>query len=208
MKKRISLSFAVPLTIAALTACGNGPLSPDTYEDAIYDVSRESSDEIDFYNRENDTDDDYSYSGSSAYTSAYTNGQTTLSVFLEYYLQLKTMDDNGLSDGDPRISFTIKTYRDGEKKDSIKTSTINLGDNVGIWSDYKSVTVTLSSGINEIYVCPNFVDEDPFFDDKEYCSNYCYGFNNVGQKIGEEILQDDYMATHYVLKWYAVLDYK
>lgn len=151
--------------------------------------------------------DDYYPSSSSNSVSIYTKGTTTITITLDYYHQLKTMDDNGLSDGDPRIFFGIMSYRNGDRQDSVQTSTINLGDNVGTWSGSKSVTAKLSGGIDEILVCPVFTDADPFFDDHEYSSNYCYYVHDLGQKIGQTIQQDDYMATYFDLEWRVKVNY-
>ena len=117
------------------------------------------------------------------------------------------MDENNNTDGDPRIFFGVKSYSDGVRQDSVQTSTINLGDNVGTWSGSKSVTAKLSGGIDEILVCPVFTDADRFFDDHEYSSNYCYYVHDLGQKIGQTIQQDDYMATYFDLEWNVKVNY-
>lgn len=155
-------------------------------------------------------DEDY-YSSSSSYyysnVSIYTYKPSTITITLSYYHQLKSMDENNNTDGDPRIVFGVKSYSDGVRQDSVQTSTINLGDNVGTWSGSKSVTAKLSGGIDEILVCPVFTDADPFFDDHEYSSNYCYYVHDLGKKIGQTIQQDDYMATYFDLEWSVKVNY-
>lgn len=106
-----------------------------------------------------------------------------------------------------QLKWVAHSHNLGVRQDSVQTSTINLGDNVGTWSGSKSVTAKLSGGIDEILVCPVFTDADPFFDDHEYSSNYCYYVHDLGQKIGQTIQQDDYMATYFDLEWSVKVNY-
>lgn len=217
----MTFALACPL----FTACGNGPVEQDEIEDMIEEVSWKSEQNIKERNEEYTSryssssydywdDEDY-YSSSSSYyysngsdnVSIYTYKPSTITITLSYYHQLKSMDEKNNTDGDPRIFFGVKSYSDGVRQDSVQTSTINLGDNVGTWSGSKSVTAKLSGGIDEILVCPVFTDADRFFDDHEYSSNYCYYVHDLGQKIGQTIQQDDYMATYFDLEWNVKVNY-
>ncbi len=140
--------------------------------------------------------------------SIYTNAQTTLTINLTKYEQLKAMDENDKEDGEPRISFTIKSSKDGiDEMDPVKTTTINLGNDVGYWFGSKEVSVLLPKGINIIQVCPKFVDEDAFLDDEEYTSKKCYAINDVGQKIDKVIKQTDDGSTYYTMDWEVTISY-
>lgn len=140
--------------------------------------------------------------------SVYTNAQATLTINLLKYEQLKAMDGNDKEDGEPRISFTIKSSKDGiDEMDPVKTTTINLGNDVGYWFGSKEVSVLLPKGINIIQVCPKFVDEDAFFDDEEYTSKKCYAINDVGQKIDKVIKQTDDGSTDYTMDWEVTISY-
>lgn len=220
MIKRLSCLAAL-LAAALLIACGDGLVDTDDFEDEIYNAKIESESNINKHNDEYRSssydywdDEDY-YSSSSSYyysngsdnVSIYTYKPSTITITLSYYHQLKSMDEKNNTDGDPRIFFGVKSYSDGVRQDSVQTSTINLGDNVGTWSGSKSVTAKLSGGIDEILVCPVFTDADPFFDDHEYSSNYCYYVHDLGQKIGQTIQQDDYMATYFDLEWNVKVNY-
>lgn len=216
---KIVYTFCFVGLVAMIAACGNGPISADEADELVDGVRAEES-------RDRNYDDDYRrssssysyyddyyrssssyydyYSSSSSKTSIYTEGSTTLTITLDYYHQLKSMDMNGKKDGDPRISFTVKTYRNSVRYDSLKTSTISLGNDVGTWSGSKSVSAVLRAGINKIYICPNFVDADAIFDDYEYGSNTCYIINDAGLYVGERKDQNDYKATYYELEWHLV----
>lgn len=140
--------------------------------------------------------------------SVYTMAQTTLTINLLKYEQLKAMDENDKEDGEPRISFTIKSSRDGiTEMDPVKTKKINLGNDVGYWFGSKEVSVLLPKGINITQVCPRFVDEDVFFDDEEYTSTKCYAINDVGQKIDKVIKQTDDESTYYTMDWEVTISY-
>lgn len=72
----------------------------------------------------------------------YTNAQATLTINLTKYEQLKAMDEINKQDGEPRISFTIKSSKDGiTEMDPVKTKKINLGNDVGYWFGSKEVSV-------------------------------------------------------------------
>lgn len=195
----MTFALACPL----FTACGNGPVEQDEIEDMIEEVSWKSEQNI----KERNEEYSYYYSNGSDNVSIYTYKPSTITITLSYYHQLKSMDEKNNTDGDPRIFFGVKSYSDGVRQDSVQTSTINLGDNVGTWSGSKSVTAKLSGGIDEILVCPVFTDADRFFDDHEYSSNYCYYVHDLGQKIGQTIQQDDYMATYFDLEWSVKVNY-
>ncbi|PWJ68282.1 MULTISPECIES: hypothetical protein [unclassified Fibrobacter] len=140
--------------------------------------------------------------------SVYTTAQTTLTINLLKYEQLKAMDEKNKEDGEPRISFTIKSSKDGiDEMDPVKTTTINLGNDVGYWFGSKEVSVLLPKGINIIQVCPKFVDEDAFFDDEEYTSKKCYAINDVGQKIDKTIKQTDDGSAYYTMDWEVIVTY-
>lgn len=140
--------------------------------------------------------------------SVYTNAQATLTINLLKYEQLKAMDKNDKEDGEPRISFTIKSSRDGvDEMDPVKTKKINLGNDVGYWFGSKEVSVLLPKGINIVQVCPKFVDEDAFFDDEEYTSTKCYAINDVGQKIDKTIKQTDNGSAYYTMDWEVTISY-
>lgn len=140
--------------------------------------------------------------------SIYTTATSTLTITLTSYTQLKAMDEKDEEDGEPRISFIVKTNKDGiSQKDSIKTEKISLGNDIGFWSGSKELSISLSKDINIIHICPVFVDEDAFFDDKEYTSNACYVINDVGQKIGKIIQQADTASAYYTMNWDAVIEY-
>lgn len=138
----------------------------------------------------------------------YTNAQATLTINLTKYEQLKAMDEINKQDGEPRISFTIKSSKDGiTEMDPVKTKKINLGNDVGYWFGSKEVSVLLPKGINIIQVCPKFVDEDAFFDDEEYTSTKCYAINDVGQKIDKVIKQTDNGSAYYTMDWEVTISY-
>lgn len=140
--------------------------------------------------------------------SVYTTARTTLTINLLKYEQLKAMDEKDKEDGEPRISFTIKSSKDGiDEMDPVKTTTINLGNDVGYWFGSKEVSVLLPKGINIIQVCPKFVDEDAFFDDEEYTSTKCYAINDVGQKIDKAIKQTDDGSAYYTMDWEVIVTY-
>lgn len=140
--------------------------------------------------------------------SVYTTAQTTLTINLLKYEQLKAMDKINKQDGEPRISFTIKSSKDGiTEMDPVKTKKINLGNDVGHWFGSKEVSVLLPKGINIIQVCPKFIDEDVLFDDEEYTSTKCYAINDVGQKINKVIKQTDDGSTYYTMDWEVTISY-
>lgn len=140
--------------------------------------------------------------------SVYTTAQTTLTINLTKYEQLKAMDEINKQDGEPRISFTIKSSKDGiTEMDPVKTKKINLGNDIGYWFGSKEVSVLLPKGINIIQVCPKFVDEDAFFDDEEYTSTKCYAINDVGQKIDKVIKQTDNGSAYYTMDWEVTISY-
>lgn len=140
--------------------------------------------------------------------SVYTNAQATLTINLLKYEQLKAMDEINKQDGEPRISFTIKSSKDGiTEMDPVKTKKINLGNDVGYWFGSKEVSVLLPKGINIVQVCPKFVDEDAFFDDEEYTSTKCYAINDVGQKIDKTIKQTDNGSAYYTMDWEVTISY-
>lgn len=162
-----------------------------------------------------------SYRSSSSVESSY---QSEENVFLykDYSLEIdltwfKQLTDNwedqkkhigDYSDGDPAISFGIKTYADNRLKDSVKTKVFKPGEDLGTWSGHEFFTLDLSGGVNEIYICP-FVSERNMIElNVSHSSNYCYIISNAGNQINKHISQNDYMATDYELEWGVYIQYK
>ena len=161
------------------------------------------------------------YSSSSIVESNYQAEENTY-LYKDFSLEIdltwfKQLTDNweeqkkhigDYSDGDPAISFGIKTYADDKLKDSVKTKVFKPGEDLGRWSGHEYFTLDLSSGVNEIYICP-FVSERNMIElNVSHSSDYCYIISNAGSQVNKRISQNDYMATDFELEWTVYIQYK
>ena len=110
------------------------------------------------------------------------------------------------SDGDPGISFVIKTYADYSLKDSVKTEMFKLED-VGTWTGHQYYTKEFSGGANEIYICPMVVERNMIELNVDHTSYYCYIIEDAGKNVNKPIDQSDYMASDFELEWTVRISY-
>lgn len=110
------------------------------------------------------------------------------------------------SDGDPGISFVIKTYADYSLKDSVKTDMFKLED-VGTWSGHEYFTKEFSGGVNEIYICPMVVERNIIELNVDHSSYYCYIIEDAGKNVNKPVEQSDYMASDFDLEWTVRISY-
>ena len=110
------------------------------------------------------------------------------------------------SDGDPGISFVIKTYADYSLKDSVKTEMFKLED-VGTWTGHQYFTKEFSGGADEIYICPRVVERNMIELNVDHTSYYCYIIEDAGKNVNKPIDQSDYMASDFELEWTVRISY-
>ncbi len=110
------------------------------------------------------------------------------------------------SDGDPSISFVIKTYADYTLKDSVKTEVFKLED-AGTWSGHKYFTKDFSGGVNEIDICPKVFERNLIESNVDHSSYYCYIIRDAGKNVNIPIMQSDNMATDFELEWTVRISY-
>lgn len=110
------------------------------------------------------------------------------------------------SDGDPGISFVIKTYADYSLKDSVKTEMFKLED-VGTWTGHQYFTKEFSGGADEIYICPMVVERNMIELNVDHTSYYCYIIEDAGKNVNKPIDQSDYMASDFELEWTVRISY-
>ena len=110
------------------------------------------------------------------------------------------------SDGDPGISFVIKTYADYSLKDSVKTEMFKLED-VGTWSGHEYFTKEFSGGANEVYICPMVVERNIIELNVDHSSYYCYIIKDAGKNVNKPVDQSDYMASDFQLEWTVQISY-
>ena len=112
------------------------------------------------------------------------------------------------SDGDPWISFVIKTYSDDELKDSLETDVYKLGEDIGKWTGSKHFKQNFSGGANKVYICPLVYEHNSVQSDVLKSSGYCYFINDAGNKVDVSIKQNDSHATDCDLEWTVTINYK
>ena len=158
---------------------------------------------------------------SSATESDYGNEEEAF-LYKEFFVEIdltlfKQVSDNwenqkknkdNYSDGDPRISFVIKTYADGELKDSVKTEVFKLDDNVGKWTGHQYFTKNFSGGANSVYICPWVYEHNSVQSDVFKSSGYCYIIRDAGNKVNTPIKQNDSYGTDCELEWTVTINYK
>ena len=158
---------------------------------------------------------------SSATESNYGNEEEAF-LYKEFFVEIdltlfKQVSDNwenqnknkgNYSDGDPRISFVIKTYSDDELKDSVKTDVFKLDDNVGKWTGHQFFTKNFSGGANSVYICPQVYEHNSVQSDVFKSSGYCYIVRDAGNKVNTPIKQNDSYATDCELEWTVTINYK
>ena len=110
------------------------------------------------------------------------------------------------SDGDPSISFVIKTYSDYNRKDSVRTDIFKLED-AGTWSGHEYFTKKFSGGANEIYICPLVFERNKIELNVDHSSYYCYIIRDAGKNVNKPIKQTDYEATDFQLEWTVTISY-
>ena len=143
----------------------------------------------------------YYYSSSSANAKYYTETAKTLNFSRTYYKQLVKFDESSLSDGDPKISFTIKLVNITGDTTKKSTGTLLSLSNQGSWSGTMSVSFAVPANTEQIYVCPTVLDVDVLFDDN-YSSGYCYYRSSIGYLDDyEKVYQSDYESKKYSLEW-------
>jgi hypothetical protein len=165
--------------------------------------------------------DEKIYYSSSSVRSEY-NAERETFLYKEFFVEIdltlfKQVSDNwekqnshkeNYTDGDPRISFVIKTYSDDSLIDSVKTNVFNPGDNVGKWTGHEYFTKKFSGGVNVIYVCPVVYEYNVIESNVLHSSNYCYIIHDAGDKVDVPILQSDSKATDLKLEWAVTISYK
>lgn len=158
---------------------------------------------------------------SSATESNYGNEEEAF-LYKEFFVEIdltlfKQVSDNwenqnknkgNYSDGDPRISFVIKTYSDDELKDSVKTDVFKLDDNVGKWTGHQFFTKNFSGGANSVYICPQVYEHNSVQSDVFKSSGYCYIIRDAGNKVNTPVKQNDSYATDCELEWTVTINYK
>ena len=112
------------------------------------------------------------------------------------------------SDGDPWISFVIKTYSDDELKDSLETDVYKLDENIGKWTGSKHFKQNFSGGANKVYICPVVYEHNSVQKDVLKSSNYCYFINDAGNKVNTSIKQNDSESADCELEWTVTISYK
>lgn len=148
----------------------------------------------------------YYYSSSSANAKYYTETAKTLNFSMTYYKQLVKFDESSLSDGDPKISFTIKLVNITGDTTKKSTGTLLSLSDQGSWSGTMTVTFAVPANTEKIYVCPTVLDVDLLFDDN-YSSGYCYIKSYIGYLDDyEKVYQSDYESKKYSLEWEWYLD--
>lgn len=110
------------------------------------------------------------------------------------------------SDGDPGISFVIKTYADYSLKDSVKTDVFKLED-AGTWSGHEYFTKEFSGGVNEVYICPMVFERNKIELNVDHSSYYCYIIEDAGKSVNKPVEQSDYMASDFDLEWTVRISY-
>lgn len=143
----------------------------------------------------------YYYGYSSSSKRYYTEEAKTLKFTLTNYEQLVKFDDESLSDGDPKISFTINLVNITGDTTKKSTGTMLSLSNQGSWSGTMDLTFSVPANTERISVCPKVLDVDVLFDD-DYSSGYCYYRNSVGRLDDyEKVYQSDYESEKYDLEW-------
>lgn len=112
------------------------------------------------------------------------------------------------SEGDPSISFIVKTYSDDELVDSVKTDTFKLDEDVGKWTGHQYFMLVFSGGVNEIDICPKVIERNAVESNVTHSLGYCYVIQDAGDKVNTPIMQNDGYATDYQLEWTTTISYK
>ena len=158
---------------------------------------------------------------SSATESAYGNEEEAF-LYKEFFVEIdltlfKQVSDNwenqnkhkgDYSDGDPWISFVIKTYSDDELKDSLKTDVFKLDDDIGKWTGHQYFTKNFSGGANSVQICPQVYEHNSIQSDVFKSSGYCYIISDAGNKVNTPVKQNDGYATDCELEWTVTVNYK
>lgn len=194
-------------------------------EDNMEDIRHDASNK--FYDTEEDYENDYGnyYSSSNRYSSSTISGTTyddeaqsylykdyTVEIDLTWFRQLtdnwekQKKHEGDYSDGDPSISFVIKTYSDYNRKDSVRTDVFKLED-AGTWSGHEYFTKKFSGGANEIYICPMVFERNVIELNVDHTSYYCYIIYDAGKNVNKPIYQSDTEATDFELKWTVTISY-
>ena len=165
------------------------------------------------------------YSSSNRYSSSTISGTTyddeaqsylykdyTVEIDLTWFRQLtdnwekQKKHEGDYSDGDPSISFVIKTYSDYNRKDSVRTDVFKLED-AGTWSGHEYFTKKFSGGANEIYICPLVFERNKIELNVDHSSYYCYIIRDAGKNVNKPIYQSDTEATDFELEWTVRISY-
>lgn len=161
----------------------------------------------------------YRYSSSSENATSYDDEAQsylykdyTVEIDLTWFRQLtdnwekQKKHEGDYSDGDPSISFVIKTYSDYNRKDSVRTDVFKLED-AGTWSGHEYFTKKFSGGANEIYICPLVFERNKIELNVDHSSYYCYIIRDAGKNINKAIKQSDTEATDFELEWTVRISY-
>ena len=162
----------------------------------------------------------YRSSSSSRNGSAYDDDVETF-LYRDYSVEIdltrfKQLSDNWdnynknqgvYSDADPSISFLIKTYADGNLKDSVITKAVDLGEDIGLWSGHEYFEKSFNAGANEIYICPIVKQKNFWRANVDHSSLFCYIISDAGKNVNKFIDQSDYRATDYALEWTVRISY-
>jgi hypothetical protein len=161
----------------------------------------------------------YRYSSSSENATSYDDEAKsylykdyTVEIDLTWFKQLtdnwekQKKHEGDYSDGDPSISFVIKTYSDYTRKDSVKTDVFKLED-AGTWSGHEYFTKKFSGGANEIYICPMVFERNVIELNVDHSSYYCYIIRDAGKNVNTPIKQSDTEATDFELEWTVRISY-
>lgn len=224
---KFSCILFLGLTVAAvLLACSSenafskaeGDLDDmnEAADDEYYSSASHSYEDEYYYSRSSSS---YRYSSSSIYETSdndeaesFLYKDFSVEIDLTWFRQLsdnweeQNSHEGDYSDGDPGISFVIKTYADYDLKDSVKTDVFKLED-AGTWNGHEYFTKEFNAGVNKVYICPIVIERNVFFANVDHSSYYCYYIRDVGKNVGTSIDQSDSEATDYQLEWTVLITY-
>lgn len=218
--KTASKNFICAISFLAcfFTACSDAnpfDKTEDDIADTRYKIERDynSKENNSTTNSSKSQSDSYSQSNYNSGANSTLNSNFSILIDLTKFKQLSAnweeeqSNKNNYSDGDPSISFVIRTYTNNILKDSVRTNAIRLNDNIGSWSGHENLSKKLNGGIDQISICPIVYERNLILSDVWKSSGKCYDINNVGKKVNTIIPQSDTWAKNYELKWDITIKY-
>ena len=143
-------------------------------------------------------------SSSQSITFDYLTTSKTMLFTLKHFKQISLNWDassNSLTDGDPRISFTIYFVQPNGSRTTANTQIMLAQDDIGEWKGENNFLATVPALTDTIKVCPSVIDEDVLANDDK-SSGYCYLYAHIGLLDDyQAIKQDDYKSDNYILEW-------